>query len=162
MNTTLSEVSRLDVSQVFWEVDDFCRTFEQQCLYHPQLPSMPGERLSQSKLSRSEVMTIVIAFQGSGYRTFKEFYTLCVLPGWRHTEGIELLKGAIQPLRRTDAVVPDAALLLSLHPHGGNDRPCLHRLNADRSVPSSSGQVSQGVPRPSGLEQELDGLALRL
>ncbi|MEM6839560.1 MAG: hypothetical protein AAF609_22295, partial [Cyanobacteria bacterium P01_C01_bin.120] len=23
MNTTLSEVSRLDVSQVFWEVDDF-------------------------------------------------------------------------------------------------------------------------------------------
>ena len=72
MNTTLSEVSRLDVSQVFWEVDDFCRAFEQQCLSRPQLPSMPGERLSQSKLSRSEVMTIVIAFQGSGYCTFKE------------------------------------------------------------------------------------------
>ena len=70
MNTTLSEVSRLDVSQVFWEVDDFCQTFEQQCIHHPQLPSMPGERLSQSRLSRSEVMTIVIAFQGSGYRTY--------------------------------------------------------------------------------------------
>ncbi|MEM9118861.1 MAG: hypothetical protein AAGD09_13405 [Cyanobacteria bacterium P01_F01_bin.56] len=81
MNTTRSEVSRLEVSPVFWKVDDFCRAFEQQCLEHPQLPSMPGERLSHSKLSRSEVMTIVIVFQGSGDRTFKEFYTLCVLPG---------------------------------------------------------------------------------
>ena len=26
----------------------------------------------------------MIAFHGSGYRTFKDFYTLCVLPGWRH------------------------------------------------------------------------------
>ncbi|MEM6839790.1 MAG: IS982 family transposase, partial [Cyanobacteria bacterium P01_C01_bin.120] len=84
MNTTLSEVSRLDVSQVFWEVDDFCRAFEQQCLHHPQLPSMADERPCQSRLSRSEVMTIVIACQGSGYRTFKEFYALCGLPGWRH------------------------------------------------------------------------------
>ena len=84
MNTTLSEVSRLDVTQIFGDVDDFCRAFEQQSLHRPQLLSMPGERLSQSRLSRSEVMTIVIAFQGSGYRTFKEFYTLCVLPGWRH------------------------------------------------------------------------------
>jgi hypothetical protein len=32
----------------------------------------------------SEVMTIVMVFQGAGYRTFEEFYTLCVLPGWRH------------------------------------------------------------------------------
>ena len=28
-------------------------------------------------------MTIVIAFHGCGARTFKEFYTLQVLPGWR-------------------------------------------------------------------------------
>lgn len=32
----------------------------------------------------SEVMTIVIAFHGSGFRTFKEFYTLQVLPHWRN------------------------------------------------------------------------------
>ncbi len=30
-----------------------------------------------------EVMTIVIAFHGSGFRTFKEFYTLQVLPHWK-------------------------------------------------------------------------------
>jgi hypothetical protein len=28
-------------------------------------------------------MTIVIAFDASGYRTFKDFYTLKVLPHWR-------------------------------------------------------------------------------
>ncbi len=31
----------------------------------------------------SEVMTIVIAFHASGYRTFKEFYTFQVLPHWQ-------------------------------------------------------------------------------
>ena len=73
MNTTLSKVSRWDVTPIFWEADDFCRTFAQQSRHHPQLPLIRGERLCQSKLSRSEVMTMVIAFQGSGYRPFKEF-----------------------------------------------------------------------------------------
>ena len=31
----------------------------------------------------SEVVTIAIAFHGSGFRTFKQFYTWCVLPHWR-------------------------------------------------------------------------------
>lgn len=44
---------------------------------------MPGERRSHARLSLSEVMTIAVAFHGSGFRTFKEFYTLCVLPHWR-------------------------------------------------------------------------------
>lgn len=35
-------------------------------------------------MSLSEVMTIVIAFHGSGFRTFKDFYTLCVSPHWRN------------------------------------------------------------------------------
>ena len=34
-------------------------------------------------MSLSEVMTIAIAFHGSGYRTFKEFYTLQVRPHWK-------------------------------------------------------------------------------
>jgi len=29
-------------------------------------------------------LTILIAFHGSGYKTFKEFYTLCVKPHWRN------------------------------------------------------------------------------
>ena len=77
-----SIVSRLDISYIFWEVDDFCQIFEKYWQQQPQLPSMPGERRCRSRMSLSEVMTIVIAFHGSGFRTFKEFYTLQVLPYW--------------------------------------------------------------------------------
>ena len=37
----------------------------------------------RSKLSLSEVMTIVVAFHSSGYRTFKDFYLRQVLVHWR-------------------------------------------------------------------------------
>ena len=80
MNTL---VSRLDIAHIFWDLDDFCQQFECHWQGQADLPSMPGARRSQSRLSLSEVMTIVIAFHGSGFRTFKEFYTLCVLPHWR-------------------------------------------------------------------------------
>lgn len=76
-------VSRLDITQIFWDVDDFCQSFERHWQQQPQLPSMPGERRCQSRMRLSEVMTIAIAFHGSGFRTFKEFYTLCVLPHWQ-------------------------------------------------------------------------------
>lgn len=77
-------VSRLDITQIFCEVDDFCQRFERMWQQQPQLPSMLGERRSCSRLKLSEVMTIAIAFHGSGFRSFKEFYTLCVLPHWRN------------------------------------------------------------------------------
>ena len=76
-------VSHLEITQIFCEVDDFCQQFEQLWQQQSQLPSMPGERRSRSRLCLSEVMTIVIAFHGSGFRTFKDFYTLQVLPHWR-------------------------------------------------------------------------------
>lgn len=76
-------VSHLDVTQIFCDVDDFYQQFEQLWQQQPQLPSMLGEKRSRSRLHLSEVMTIVIAFHGSGFRTFKDFYTLCVLPHWR-------------------------------------------------------------------------------
>jgi hypothetical protein len=74
--------SRLDIRKVFCEVDDFCQKFEPlwECAV---LPAQLGERLSRSRMRLSEIMTIVIAFHGSGARTFKDFYTLQVLPHWR-------------------------------------------------------------------------------
>jgi hypothetical protein len=65
--------SHLDVTQIFCDVDDFYPTFEQLWQQHPQLSSMQGERRSRSRLCLSEVMTIVIAFHGYSYRTFKDF-----------------------------------------------------------------------------------------
>ena len=75
--------SRLDLTAIFCDVDDFYQSFEKHCQSLPQLTSFVGEKLCRSRLGLSEVMTIVIAFHGSGYRTFKEFYTLQVLPHWK-------------------------------------------------------------------------------
>jgi IS5 family transposase len=76
-------VSRLDVTKIFCDVDDFCQQFEYYWQQQLELPSISGEKRCCSRMSLSEVITIAIAFHGSGFRTFKEFYTLCVLPHWR-------------------------------------------------------------------------------
>ncbi|MBE9170503.1 hypothetical protein IQ238_24280 [Pleurocapsales cyanobacterium LEGE 06147] len=47
-------VSRLDVVQIFGDVDDFCRSCQVR-----QLLSITGERLSQLRMHIREVMTIV-------------------------------------------------------------------------------------------------------
>jgi hypothetical protein len=99
-------VSRLEITQVFCEVDDFCQQFERLWQQQPQLPSIQGERLSRSRMHMSEVITIVIAFHGSGYRTFKDFYTKQVLPGWRqafpklvsYTRFVELMPWCVMTL----------------------------------------------------------------
>ena len=76
-------VSRLDIVQIFCDGDDFCKQWENLWQQVPQLPSTKGERRSTSRMHLSEVMTIANAFHGSGYKTFKEFYTLHVLQSWR-------------------------------------------------------------------------------
>lgn len=63
---------------IFCDVDDFCQTFApvwQQFL----LPAQPKQRDRKFGLCLSEVMTIVIQFHLSGYRTFKAYYTEQVL-----------------------------------------------------------------------------------
>ncbi len=75
--------SRLDLTEIFCEVDDFSQSFEKHCRSIPQLTAIAGEKRCGSRMSLSEVMTIVIAFHGSGYKTFKEFYTLQVQPHWK-------------------------------------------------------------------------------
>jgi hypothetical protein len=63
---------------IFCDVDDFCKAFApvwQQLL----LPAQPKQRDRKSGLCLSEVMTIVIQFHLSGYRTFKAYYTEQVL-----------------------------------------------------------------------------------
>lgn len=77
-------LARLDLTQIFCDVDDFYRDFEHFCeRATPRLPCNDQPKRYQSRLSVSEVMTIVIAFHGSGYRTFKDFYQHKVLADWR-------------------------------------------------------------------------------
>jgi hypothetical protein len=66
----------MSLLELFCDVDDFCQHFEPKWEQY-QLESGLRQRRRQSRLSLSEVMTIVIHFHQSNYRTFKAYYTKC-------------------------------------------------------------------------------------
>lgn len=63
----------MDFTQLFVDVDDFWLAFKPG--YQKRLLACGSrQRRRDTRLSTSEIMTILIAFQTSGYRTFKDFY----------------------------------------------------------------------------------------
>jgi len=58
---------------LFADLDDFCQSFE-PTFNTKQLASGTVQRHRKATLVLSEVMTIIVWFQQSGYRTFKDFY----------------------------------------------------------------------------------------
>lgn len=63
------------VTKLFCDVDDFCIEFEHE--YNQSLIAAGiKKRNRQLKMSLSEVMTIIILFHFSDYRTFKHFYNV--------------------------------------------------------------------------------------
>lgn len=62
-----------DFTRLFVDVDDCWKAFEKMYAKH-LIEDGIRKRNRQSNLSTSEIMTILIAFQTSGYRTFKDFY----------------------------------------------------------------------------------------
>lgn len=59
---------------LFCQVDDFWQAFRP--IWHEHLLSTgERQRLRPTQLSESEIMTILIHFHQSGYRTFKDYYT---------------------------------------------------------------------------------------
>lgn len=60
--------------RIFCDIDDFCNSFEPVFNQH-LLQSRKRQRLRQSQLSLSEMMTIITWFHRSSYRTFKDYYT---------------------------------------------------------------------------------------
>ena len=62
-----------DFTTLFVNVDDCWKAFEKMHAKH-LIEDGTCKRSRQGNLSTSEIMTILIAFQTSGYRTFKDFY----------------------------------------------------------------------------------------
>jgi len=58
--------------ETFCQIDDFCQAFEPQ--FNKTLIQDPKRRIRKKSLSLSERLTILICFQKSGFRTFKQFY----------------------------------------------------------------------------------------
>ena len=66
---------------IFCEIDDFCRQFEP--IFNQQLlADGTRKRIKPSKMSRAEVMTILVLFHQSGFRDLKRFYTKMVCKHW--------------------------------------------------------------------------------
>jgi Transposase DDE domain len=95
----------MDIVTIFCDIDDFCRSLLTERL--PALPSgsTPHPRRANS-LSLSEVMTILVWFHASHYRTFKHYYFDSVLVGKRaefpglpsYTRFVELIPMTLLPL----------------------------------------------------------------
>jgi GTP cyclohydrolase II len=77
-----NSLARLNLTEIFCDIDDFYQFLECVGGAVAQLPYDGEAKQYRSQLRISEVTTLVIAFHGSGFRTFKAFYTLQVLPHW--------------------------------------------------------------------------------
>ena len=65
----------MDWTEQFCDVDDFCQQFE-PLLHQRQIESGQRKRRRRPRLATSEIMTILIMFHVSNYRTFKHFYLM--------------------------------------------------------------------------------------
>ena len=95
----------MDTTTIFCESDEFCKEFEPRWEQH-LLQSSLKRRRRQGALCLSEIMTIMVGFHLSGYRTFKHYYLNYVLryqrgyfPGLvSYNRFVELLQGSLVPL----------------------------------------------------------------
>lgn len=70
------------ITEIFCDIDDFCKDFlKKQSLY--LLPNSERSRDKVCQMALSEIMTIIVLFQMSHYRTFKHFYQNCILQEMR-------------------------------------------------------------------------------
>jgi hypothetical protein len=65
--------------EIFSYIDDFCKIFEDKMKEFVIGNSYKKKRNKPMNMSLSEIMTISIMFQMSGYKTFKDFYINCIL-----------------------------------------------------------------------------------
>lgn len=73
----------IPLEEIFCVIDDFCKQFEQvQARYLLSNPNRKRKRACQMILS--EVMTVLVMFHYSHYRTFKDFYINSILARHKH------------------------------------------------------------------------------
>jgi hypothetical protein len=93
------------LEEIFCFIDDFCKHFEQAQSQHC-LPNPERKRTRLCRMSLSEIMTVLILFQFSQYRTFKDFYLSCLSIHYKkdfptlvsYTRFLELIPFALMPL----------------------------------------------------------------
>ena len=95
------------IVSLFCEIDDFFLAYERYVAEHCLPPPETSEsRGCPRSLHTSEVMTLLVAFHQSGYRTFKHYYQKQVCHYWRpefpnavnYNRFVELKSEALIPL----------------------------------------------------------------
>jgi len=91
--------------EIFCLIDDFCKYFE-QLTYQRSLATLHKQRNRAFTMTLSEVMTVLVLFHLTHYRTFKDFYLHCVQTSLRqefpkrvsYNRFVELMQEAVIPL----------------------------------------------------------------
>ncbi len=68
----------MDIRQlvsIFCQIDDFCKELDQYSEHYLLTGPTQGKRGPVGGLAMSEIMTILVMFQMSKFRDFKNFYT---------------------------------------------------------------------------------------
>ncbi len=89
---------------IFCDVDDFCKAYEEYC--RNKLLMNKEEVVPRTRMSLSEIMTILIMYHLSGYKTFKWYYIKYVMVHQRkdfpdllsYNRFVEIMKFALVPL----------------------------------------------------------------
>ena len=95
----------MEIVALFCDIDDFCLQFEPRWQQH-LVNEGHRQRWREQRLCLSEVMTIVVSFHQSGYRTFKDYYLRYVALHLRwafpqvvsYNRFVELMPEALVPL----------------------------------------------------------------
>lgn len=95
----------MKLTQIYCDVDDFCRTFIPEW-QKQQLTQGEKKRNRAPRMGYSEMLSILVYYQQSGYRTFKWFYQRLVQAYWRsafpnllsYNRFIEVLPKLLVPL----------------------------------------------------------------
>ena len=71
------------ITEIFYSIDEFCKQIEPQ--FNKKAIGKDGKKSRNRafKMSDSEIITILILFHLSGYRTLKAFYTQMICKEWR-------------------------------------------------------------------------------
>ncbi len=89
---------------IFCDIDDFCKVYEEYCTH--SLLMDKNEVIPRTKMELSEIMTILIMYHLSGYRTFKWYYKNHVMKYQKqdfptlvsYNRFVEIMKFALVPL----------------------------------------------------------------
>jgi hypothetical protein len=68
------QMEELKIIKLFCLVDDFTKRFNETCAQKKIEYKKKKIRKRESRMSLSEIMTVLLLFQQSNYRTFKHFY----------------------------------------------------------------------------------------